>query len=126
MNEALKDRFYTFEVAPLLDTDLEQMLNAHATNKYQREIYIPQSVPVVSALYRAWEKNSIAYQISPRRVLVSMQLASAMGVGDVQGYRKILQNSILTKIEAKHDRDAVEYQLKTIFETIDNLASRSN
>jgi hypothetical protein len=126
MNEALKDRFYTFEVAPLLDDDLTEMLKAHATSKYQRDVFIPQSVPVVSGLYRAWEKNSIAYQISPRRVLVAMQLANALGVGDVGGYRKILTDSILTKIEAKHDKDAVAHQLKTIFETIDNLTSRSN
>ena len=126
MNEALKDRFYTFEVAPLLDEDLTKMLKAHATSRHNREIHIPQSVPVVSALYRAWEKNSIAYQISPRRVLVAMKLADALGIGDVEGYRKILVNSILTKIEAKHDRDAVAHQLNIIFETVDNLTSRSN
>jgi len=78
MNEALKDRFYTFEVAPLLDKDLEKMLNAHKLNP----THIAQSVPVVSALYRAWEKNSIAYQISPRRVLIASQLASELGIKD--------------------------------------------
>ena len=122
MNEALKDRFYTFEVAPLLDTDLENMLKAHKLNP----THIAQSVPVVSALYRAWEKNSIAYQISPRRVLIASQLATELKIKDANGFRKILQNSILTKIEAKHDRDAVAHQLNTIFETLDNLALRSS
>ena len=122
MNEALKDRFYTFEVAPLLDTDLEKMLTAHKLNP----THIAQSVPVVSALYRAWEKNSIAYQISPRRVLIASQLATELKIKDANGFRKILQNSILTKIEAKHDRDAVAHQLNTIFETLDNLSLRSS
>jgi len=120
MNEALKDRFYTFEVAPLLDADLEKMLKAHKLNP----IHIAQSVPVVSALYRAWEKNSITYQISPRRVLIASQLASELGLKDARGFRKILTNSILTKIEAKHDRDAVAHQLTTIFATLDNLSIR--
>ena len=121
MNEALKDRFYTFEVAPLLDKDLESMLKAHKLNP----THISQSVPVVSALYRAWEKNSIAYQISPRRVLIASQLATELKIKDANGFRKILSNSILTKIEAKHDRDAVAHQLNTIFETLDNLSLRS-
>ena len=118
MNEALKDRFYTFDVAPLLDEDLATMLKAHSLNA----THIKQAVPVVSALYRAWEKNSIAYQISPRRVLIASQLATELGIKDVNGFRKILSDSILTKIEAKHDRDAVAQQLAHIFETIDSIS----
>ena len=115
MNEALLDRFVTFVVPPLLGNDLDRMLVAHGVD----ELFRKQSVPVVDMLYRAWEKNNIAYQISPRRVLEAAQIAKGTGVKDRVGFREILCLSILDKIEESLERDAVSKRLTTQFEVLD-------
>ena len=126
MNEALKDRFWTIEVPPLLDDNLKEMFNAHE----MYEGFLDDAVAVVSGLYRAWEQNRITYQVSPRRALVASKLADEMAVGvyitgdeetSEQLFRRLLKSSILTKVESKHDRDAVDYQINTIYETVDGL-----
>jgi len=126
MNEALKDRFWTIEVPPLLDDNLKAMFNAHE----MYEGFLDDAVAVVSGLYRAWEQNRITYQVSPRRALVASKLADEMAVGiyvtgdeetSEQLFRRLLKSSILTKVESKHDRDAVDYQINTIYETVDGL-----
>ena len=126
MNEALKDRFWTIEVPPLLDDNLKEMFNAHE----MYEGFLDDAVAVVSGLYRAWEQNRITYQVSPRRALVASKLADEMAVGvyitgdeetSEQLFRRLLKSSILTMVESKHDRDAVDYQINTIYETVDGL-----
>ena len=117
MNEALRDRFWSIEVPPLSDTSLAQMLRAHDV----RESYIPDCVWLVDTLYQAWEANRISYQVSPRRALAAAQMAEATlewskKDGDIRHW---LERSILSKIDAKHDRDALETTIKAAWQALD-------
>jgi nitric oxide reductase NorQ protein len=100
MNEALRDRFWSIEVPPLLDDSLGEMLEAHGVNKK----YQPYAKLLIKALHDAWEKNRIAYQISPRRALQAAQMADHTK----EPFEDVLARSILTKIDQKHERDAVK------------------
>jgi len=122
MNEALKDRFWTIEVPPLVDDDLVQMFLSHGMDR----TWATDSGYMVSALYKTWENNQINYQVSPRRALVASQLAERLG-NDRKEFRNLLKKSILTKIESKHDKDAVGFQIETIWDTLKTLErSRKN
>ena len=117
MNEALRDRFWSIEVPPLSGDSLAQMLRAHDV----RESYIPDCVWLVDTLYQAWEANRISYQVSPRRALAAAQMAEATlewskKDGDIRHW---LERSILSKIDAKHDRDALETTIKAAWQALD-------
>jgi hypothetical protein len=97
------------------------------------EGFVQDATRVVSALYLKWEQNNITYQVSPRRALVASQLADEMIdtesengklVGSEQVrklFRDLLKQSILTKVDSKHDRDAVKHQITTIYQTLDDV-----
>ena len=108
MNEALRDRFWSIEVPPLLGVSLDQMLKAHGVTDHDR----PVAVAVVGALFAKWQQHSIRYQISPRRVLAASSMAKHMtaktkGVATKQiVFDGLLKDSILTKVEGQ-DVDAV-------------------
>ena len=121
MNEALRDRFWTIEVPPLLDDDLVLMLRSHDMPK----VFAQDASFLVSALYRTWEKNQITYQVSPRRALVAYQLAEKLG-SEREDFKKLLEKSVLTKIDAKHDKEAVQHQIKTIWDTLKTMERRGN
>ena len=121
VNEALRDRFYSFDIEPLLEDKLDQMLEVHGVPKDFRN----QSVPLVSTLYKAWQNNQITYQISPRRVLQAYQLANAMGVRDIKTFRDFITKSILTKIEDHLDTRSVATRINTQWETLDSLEKDS-
>jgi hypothetical protein len=104
MNEALRDRFWSIEVPPLSGKALAKMLKAHDVP--QR--YIPDCVWLVDTLYKAWESNRISYQVSPRRALAAAQMAKATATKADDDIRHWLERSILSKIDAKHDRDSLE------------------
>mgnify|MGYP004451714019 CR=1 FL=1 len=115
MNEAFQDRFWSIEVPPLLGESLDAMLVSHGVD--QRDVR-RIAVMVVEALYHNWEQNRIAYQISPRRALQAAEMYSRIGsetAGGQHGMRRtlhtgfwaLLTKSITTKIDAKHDREAV-------------------
>ena len=117
MNEALRDRFWSIEVPPLSGDSLAQMLRAHDV----RESYVTESVWLVDTLYQAWEANRISYQVSPRRALAAAQMAEATlewskKDGDIRYW---LERSILSKIDAKHDRDALETTIKAAWQALD-------
>ena len=116
MNEALRDRFWTIEVPPLVDEKLIQMLQSHGLP----EDYAKDASFLVTALYKTWENNQITYQVSPRRALVAYQLAERI-VADRKEYKNLLEKSILTKIDSKHDKEAVAHQIKTIWATLNTL-----
>lgn len=121
LNEALLDRFISFNVAPLLDDKLDQMLIAHKMPEQFRK----QSVELVETLYRAWENNQIAYQISPRRVLQAFQLSSVMGISSVEKFREMVTTSVLNKIDDNMDKRAVSTRISSLWDTLDSL-ERSN
>jgi nitric oxide reductase NorQ protein len=110
MNEALRDRFWSIEVPPLLGESLETMFRAHG----MAEAYLPTARRLIEALYSAWEKNRIAYQISPRRAMQASKMADLTE----QPFPEVLARSILTKIDAKHERDAV----KTIIDQVEDAS----
>ena len=118
MNEALRDRFWSIEVPPLSGDSLAQMLRAHDV----RESYVTESVWLVDTLYQAWEANRISYQVSPRRALAAAAMCS-MVVGEQDStdkhFRYWLERSILSKIDAKHDRDALETTIKAAWQALD-------
>ena len=116
MNEALRDRFWTIEVPPLVDEKLIQMLESHGLP----EDYAKDASFLVTALYKTWENNQITYQVSPRRALVAYQLAERI-MADRKEYKNLLEKSILTKIDSKHDKEAVAHQIKTIWATLNTL-----
>jgi nitric oxide reductase NorQ protein len=101
MNEALRDRFWSIEVPPLSGDALGAMLQAHGIKAES----IPDSVWLIDALYKAWDANRISYQISPRRALDAAAMLAAARTHDIRYW---LERAIVTKIDAKHDRDAVE------------------
>lgn len=115
MNEALRDRFWSIEVPPLAGESLEAMLAAHNVPAEHR----PECVWLVDSLFRAWEKNRISYQISPRRALAASQMAQATG----GAIREWLERSILTKLDAKHDRDAVATTIEAAWSAMEFTAS---
>ena len=89
---------------------------------------VPDDVLVLPVQWLGYSQHHSRYPGTASAVSTT-HLALMMDTVDSMvrhGFRKILQNSILTKIEAKHDRDAVAHQLNTIFETLDNLALRSS
>ena len=116
MNEALRDRFWSIDVPPLSGDSLAAMLQAHDVT----DAYIPEAVWLIDTLYRAWEKNRISYQVSPRRALDAAQMCDQMTAGDplkditrklggeLSTFRYWLERSIVTKIDAKHDQEAVQ------------------
>jgi len=120
MNEALRDRFWTIEVPPLVDEKLVQMLQSHGLP----EDYASDASHLITALYKSWEQNKITYQASPRRALVAYQLAEKLDA-DKDAYKKLLEKSILTKIDNKHDKEAVEHQITTIWATLKTLERNS-
>ena len=121
MNEALRDRFWTIEVPPLVDEKLIQMLESHGLPTD----YAKDASFLVTALYKTWEQNVINYQVSPRRALVAYQMTERIG-GDRAKYKELLEKSILTKIDTKHDKEAVQHQIKTIWATLKTLERNSN
>lgn len=111
MNEALRDRFWSIEVPPLMGEALRQMLKAHSVPAKS----IEGSAMVVEALYSAWEKNRISYQISPRRVIQTADIAKKLkGVL----FEDLLRKSIMTKVDQKHDRDSVSQIITEVFRVI--------
>ena len=121
MNEALRDRFWTIEVPPLMDEDLVLMLRSHGMVK----VFAQDASFLITALYKTWENNQINYQVSPRRALVAWQLAERTGA-EREDFRKLLEKSILTKIDAKHDKEAVVHQITTIWSTLKTMERRGN
>jgi MoxR-like ATPase len=119
MNEALRDRFWTIEVPPLMDEDLVLMLRSHGMLK----VFAQDASFQVTALYKTWENNQINYQVSPRRALVAWQLAEQLG-SERKDFRELLTKSILTKIDAKHDKEAIAFQIKTNWSTLDSMEKR--
>ena len=117
MNEALRDRFWSIEVPPLSGDALRLMFKAHSV----KASYLDEAVFMVDRLYHAWEQNKIIYQISPRRALA----AAAMAAITKGSFRDIVGRSVLTKIDSKHDRDAVEQLIKTIWQALD-FSKRKN
>jgi nitric oxide reductase NorQ protein len=115
MNEALRDRFWSIEVPPLSGDSLAAMLSAHAVP----EAYIPDCVWLVDTLYKAWESNRISYQVSPRRALAASQMAEATNIATDNGIRYWLERSILSKVDAKHDRDSLETTIETAWRAMD-------
>ena len=101
MNEALRDRFWSIDVPPLSGDSLAAMLKAHDVPKD----YVREAVWLIDTLYRAWEKNRISYQVSPRRALDAAAMCAQLEGSD---FRYWLERSILTKIDAKHDGEAVQ------------------
>jgi len=103
LNEAFADRFWSIEVPPLLGDSLDAMLTSHGVDDANvRRI----AVMVVEALYRNWESNRIVYQISPRRALQAAEMYSRIGNSTAM-FWTLLTKSITTKIDTKHDREAV-------------------
>ena len=100
MNEALRDRFWSIDVPPLLGEGLRQMLRSHKVKKAD----IETGAVVVEALYSAWERNRISYQVSPRRVIQAAEMSRHLK--DIP-FSKLLTQSIMTKIDQKHDQDSV-------------------
>ena len=107
MNEALRDRFWSINVPPLLGESLSAMLKAHKV----KAAYIPDAVRLIEVLYQAWEGNRISYQISPRRALAAAKMADLTK----QAFRATLTGSILTKIDTLHERNAVEAVIRTVW-----------
>jgi hypothetical protein len=106
MNEALRDRYWSIDVPPLSGDSLAAMLRAHDVT----EAYIPDAVWLVDALYSAWSANRISYQVSPRRALDAAAMCDHVADSDLD-YRGWLERAVLTKLDAKHDRDALEYTI---------------
>ena len=107
MNEALRDRFWSIDVPPLSGDSLAAMLRAHDVPK----THIPEAVWLIDTLFKAWEKNRISYQVSPRRALDAAGMCAQLeGAWTAIGsdFRYWLERSILTKIDAKHDQEAVQ------------------
>jgi len=115
MNEALRDRFWSIEVPPLAGTSLAAMLSAHDVPGE----YIPDCVWLVDTLYKAWESNRISYQVSPRRALAASQMAEATNISTDHGIRYWLERSILSKVDAKHDSDALQTTIETAWTAMD-------
>jgi len=111
MNEALRDRFWSINVPPLLGESLGAMLKAHKV----KAAYIPDAVRLIEALHEAWEGNRISYQISPRRALAAAKMADLTKTT----FRDVLTGSILTKVDAQHERKAVEAVIKTVWRVRD-------
>ncbi len=106
MNEALRDRFWTIEVPPLAGDSLKEMFKAHGMD----EAYIKDATFMIDTLFQAWKDNRISYQVSPRRALATADLVKAMDdkyFENLAMFRKFFERSILTKIDAQHDIDAV-------------------
>jgi hypothetical protein len=109
MNEALRDRFWTIEVPPLAGDSLKEMFKAHGMD----EAYIKDATFMIDTLFQAWKDNRISYQVSPRRALATADLVKAMLKAEglplplLAFFRKFFERSILTKIDAQHDIDAV-------------------
>jgi hypothetical protein len=83
------------------------MLKAHDVPK----THIPEAVWLIDTLFKAWEKNRISYQVSPRRALDAAGMCAQLeGAWTAIGsdFRYWLERSILTKIDAKHDQEAVQ------------------
>ena len=115
MNEALRDRFWSIEVPPLSGESLAAMFKAHGMAK----ILINEAVFLTDTLYKSWKDNRIGYQISPRRGLAAAKMASAMpSRTSVVGFRELMRKSILTKIDAQHDIDAVDVIIKTAWRAL--------
>lgn len=104
MNEALRDRFWSIDVPPLLEDGLMAMLASHGVPS----TVAAEAAYLVGVLYQAWERNRISYQISPRRALSAAQMAKCISTQyPLEQYRGLLSKSILTKIDAKHERETV-------------------
>ena len=115
MNEALRDRFWSIEVPPLSGESLAAMFKAHGMAK----TFINDAVFLTDTLYKSWKDNRIGYQISPRRGLAAAKMASAMkSRRSVVGFRGLMRKSILTKIDAQHDIDAVDVIIKTAWRAL--------
>ena len=116
MNEALRDRFWSIEVPPLSGKALATMFKAHGMKK----AFINQAVFLTDTLYKAWKDNRIGYQISPRRGLAASKMASIMASRQsIVGFRMLMEKSILTKIDAQHDIDAVQPVIKNAWRALD-------
>ena len=117
MNEALRDRFWTIEVPPLAGDSLKEMFKAHGMD----EAYIKDATFMIDTLFQAWKDNRISYQVSPRRALATADLVKAMLDAEPESpatfslaiFRKFFERSILTKIDAQHDIDAVSQIIST-------------
>ena len=115
MNEALRDRFWTIEVPPLSGDSLKEMFKAHGMD----EAYIKDATFMIDTLFQAWKDNRISYQVSPRRALATADLVKAMLKAEglplplLAFFRKFFERSILTKIDAQHDIDAVSQIIET-------------
>jgi len=94
------------------------MLSAHDVP--QR--YVPDCVWLVDTLYKAWESNRISYQVSPRRALAAAQMAEATATKADDDIRHWLERSILSKIDAKHDRDSLEATITKAWQALDYAA----
>jgi hypothetical protein len=116
MNEALRDRFWSIEVPPLSGKALATMFKSHGMENF----YINEAVFLTDTLYKAWKDNRVGYQISPRRGLSASKMASIMlDHGDTKGFRNLMEKSIITKIDAQHDIDAVLPVIKNAWRALD-------
>ena len=76
---------------------------------------------MIDTLFQAWKDNRISYQVSPRRALATADLVKAMLDAEPESpatfslaiFRKFFERSILTKIDAQHDIDAVSQIIST-------------
>ena len=113
MNEALRDRFWSIEVPPLSGDSLASMFKAHGMD----DSFINGSVFMTDTLYKAWKDNRLGYQISPRRALSAATLTTALD-GGMPEFKNYLTKSILTKIDAEHDRDGASTIIKRVWEAL--------
>jgi nitric oxide reductase NorQ protein len=117
MNEALRDRFWSIDVPPLLGDGLREMFRAHDVPPGD----IEAAAVVVEALYSAWERNRISYQISPRRAIQAADISRQL-----QGipFEELLTRSVMTKVDQKHDRDSVEAVIREAFRAAKLIARK--
>mgnify|MGYP003153866154 CR=1 FL=1 len=59
------------------------------------------------------------YQVSPRRALAASQMAEATNISTDHGIRYWLERSILSKVDAKHDSDALQTTIETAWTAMD-------
>jgi nitric oxide reductase NorQ protein len=114
MNEALRDRMWPIMVPPLSGESLAAMFAAHDVDAAD----IPESVWLIDQLYKAWENNTISYQVSPRRALSAAHMFTATSQEDIRYW---LGRSILNMIDAKHDQESVSQKIDAAWRAYDLL-----
>ena len=118
MNEALRDRFWPIMVPPLSGVSLASMFLAHDVHADD----VSESTWLIDQLYKAWENNTISYQVSPRRALSAAHMFRATNQEDIRYW---LSRSILNMIDAKHDQESVSQKIEAAWKAYDLLPDPS-